>query len=96
MDANGGGVDANNPDESGQLCNLFWADGISRRNFACFGDVMSFDATYRTNKNCQVLHKPNPQLMQLRSVSLYKAAVPLLHPLAETTYPSANTELAAN
>nr|GMD26024.1 protein FAR1-RELATED SEQUENCE 5-like [Ipomoea batatas] len=38
MDANGGGVDANNP------------DGISRRNFACFGDVMSFDATYRTNK----------------------------------------------
>nr|GMC77899.1 protein FAR1-RELATED SEQUENCE 5-like [Ipomoea batatas] len=37
-------------DESGQLCNLFWADGISRRNFACFGDVMSFDATYRTNK----------------------------------------------
>ncbi|XP_031106248.1 protein FAR1-RELATED SEQUENCE 5-like [Ipomoea triloba] len=37
-------------DDGGQLCKLFWADGTSRRNFACFGDVMSFDATYRTNK----------------------------------------------
>jgi len=37
-------------DDGGALCRLFWADSTSRRNFACFGDVMSFDATYRTNK----------------------------------------------
>ncbi|XP_031096940.1 protein FAR1-RELATED SEQUENCE 5-like [Ipomoea triloba] len=37
-------------DDGGELCRLFWADGTSRKNFACFGDVMSFDATYRTNK----------------------------------------------
>nr|GMD17547.1 protein FAR1-RELATED SEQUENCE 5-like [Ipomoea batatas] len=37
-------------DDGGALCRLFWADGTSRRNFACFGDVMSFDTTYRTNK----------------------------------------------
>ncbi|XP_019191182.1 PREDICTED: protein FAR1-RELATED SEQUENCE 5-like [Ipomoea nil] len=33
-----------------QLCRLFWADAISRKNFACFGDVMSFDAMYSTNR----------------------------------------------
>ncbi|KAH6835854.1 hypothetical protein C2S53_012536 [Perilla frutescens var. hirtella] len=33
-----------------QLRCLFWADPTSRRNFSLFGDVVSFDATYRTNK----------------------------------------------
>ncbi|XP_019180274.1 PREDICTED: protein FAR1-RELATED SEQUENCE 5-like [Ipomoea nil] len=37
-------------DEEAQLTRLFWADAESRRNFACFGDVMSFDATYSTNR----------------------------------------------
>ncbi|XP_019153544.1 PREDICTED: protein FAR1-RELATED SEQUENCE 9-like [Ipomoea nil] len=36
--------------EDRELCRLFWADTISRMNFACFGDVMSFDATYSTNR----------------------------------------------
>ncbi|XP_019149868.1 PREDICTED: protein FAR1-RELATED SEQUENCE 5-like [Ipomoea nil] len=36
--------------EDRELCRLFWADTISRKNFACFGDVMSFDATYSTNR----------------------------------------------
>ncbi|KAH6766759.1 hypothetical protein C2S52_017742 [Perilla frutescens var. hirtella] len=33
-----------------QLRCVFWADPISRRNFSLFGDVVSFDATYRTNR----------------------------------------------
>ncbi|XP_019166937.1 PREDICTED: protein FAR1-RELATED SEQUENCE 5-like [Ipomoea nil] len=36
--------------EDMELCKLFWADTISRKNYACFGDVMSFDATYSTNR----------------------------------------------
>ncbi|XP_019171210.1 PREDICTED: protein FAR1-RELATED SEQUENCE 5-like [Ipomoea nil] len=35
-------------DEVDQLSRVFWADAISRKNFALFGDVVSFDATYRT------------------------------------------------
>ncbi|KAL3618588.1 hypothetical protein CASFOL_037670 [Castilleja foliolosa] len=37
-------------DEKDQLTRLFWADPISRRNYAAFGDVVSFDATYSTNR----------------------------------------------
>ncbi|XP_019150118.1 PREDICTED: protein FAR1-RELATED SEQUENCE 5-like [Ipomoea nil] len=37
-------------DEEAQLTRLFWADAECRRNYACFGDVMSFDATYSTNR----------------------------------------------
>ncbi|KAK9075528.1 hypothetical protein SSX86_003852 [Deinandra increscens subsp. villosa] len=28
---------------------LFWADGVSKRNYNVFGDVIAFDATYDTN-----------------------------------------------
>ncbi|XP_074352631.1 protein FAR1-RELATED SEQUENCE 5-like [Apium graveolens] len=34
----------------GHLTRLFWADVRGRRNYEVFGDVVSFDATYRTNK----------------------------------------------
>ncbi|XP_019158514.1 PREDICTED: protein FAR1-RELATED SEQUENCE 5-like [Ipomoea nil] len=37
-------------DEGDQLSRVFWADAVSRKNFALFGDVVSFDATYRTNR----------------------------------------------
>ncbi|XP_019172831.1 PREDICTED: protein FAR1-RELATED SEQUENCE 5-like [Ipomoea nil] len=36
-------------DEDEQKSRLFWADPISKMNFAAFGDVVSFDATYSTN-----------------------------------------------
>jgi hypothetical protein len=36
--------------EEGRLKHVFWADGISRKNYSVFGDVVSFDTTYRTNK----------------------------------------------
>ncbi|XP_019186463.1 PREDICTED: protein FAR1-RELATED SEQUENCE 5-like [Ipomoea nil] len=37
-------------DEEAQLTRLFWADAECRRNYAYYGDVMSFDATYNTNR----------------------------------------------
>ncbi|XP_074376755.1 protein FAR1-RELATED SEQUENCE 1-like [Apium graveolens] len=37
-------------DSDGHLTRLFWADVRGRRNYEVFGDVVSFDATYRTNK----------------------------------------------
>ncbi|KAL7599453.1 hypothetical protein Lser_V15G24060 [Lactuca serriola] len=38
-----------------QLNALFWADDTLKQNFELFGDVVSFDATYRTNRYCMVL-----------------------------------------
>ncbi|XP_022017740.1 protein FAR1-RELATED SEQUENCE 5-like [Helianthus annuus] len=37
-------------DEDKRLTGLFWADGLCKRNFMEFGDVISFDATFKTNK----------------------------------------------
>ncbi|XP_031090981.1 protein FAR1-RELATED SEQUENCE 2-like [Ipomoea triloba] len=37
-------------DDGGQLSRVFLADAVSRKNFSLFGDVVSFDATYRTNR----------------------------------------------
>ncbi|KAL9661339.1 hypothetical protein QQ045_026163 [Rhodiola kirilowii] len=37
-------------DEHGSLSRLFWADHVARGDCLIFGDVVSFDATYRTNK----------------------------------------------
>ncbi|XP_058732827.1 protein FAR1-RELATED SEQUENCE 5-like [Vicia villosa] len=34
----------------GQMKSLFWADGINRPDYFCFGDVVAFDATYKKNK----------------------------------------------
>jgi hypothetical protein len=32
-----------------RLVRVFWADTTSRKNYAQFGDVLSFDTTYSTN-----------------------------------------------
>ncbi|KAJ1698795.1 hypothetical protein LUZ63_007307 [Rhynchospora breviuscula] len=37
-------------DKSGRLKNLFWVDGRARRAFQKFGDVVTFDTTYQTNR----------------------------------------------
>ncbi|XP_019160066.1 PREDICTED: protein FAR1-RELATED SEQUENCE 5-like [Ipomoea nil] len=37
-------------DEGNHLARLFWADHTGRQNFLSFGDVISFDATYGTNR----------------------------------------------
>ena len=37
-------------DEEFRIRNLFWADARSRATYEAFGDVVSFDTTYLTNK----------------------------------------------
>ncbi|XP_019166895.1 PREDICTED: protein FAR1-RELATED SEQUENCE 5-like [Ipomoea nil] len=37
-------------DEENHLARLFWADHTGRQSFMSFGDVISFDATYGTNR----------------------------------------------
>ncbi|RVW81325.1 Protein FAR1-related sequence 3 [Vitis vinifera] len=38
-----------NVDEDNRLANLFWAYSTSKLDYSCFGDVLAFDTTYRTN-----------------------------------------------
>ncbi|KAG5566146.1 hypothetical protein RHGRI_001921 [Rhododendron griersonianum] len=37
-------------DEKNRMANFFWRDGRSKLDYECFGDVIIFDTTYRTNK----------------------------------------------
>jgi hypothetical protein len=34
-----------------RMKSLFWADGTSRSDYFCFGDVVAFDTTYQKNKH---------------------------------------------
>ncbi|KAH9792410.1 protein FAR1-RELATED SEQUENCE [Citrus sinensis] len=36
-------------DDENRLRNLFWTDYMARYDYECFGDVLVFDATYKTN-----------------------------------------------
>ncbi|XP_019179511.1 PREDICTED: protein FAR1-RELATED SEQUENCE 5-like [Ipomoea nil] len=36
--------------ENDQLARVFWVDGMARKQYSVFGDVVSFDATYKTNR----------------------------------------------
>lgn len=40
-----------NFDDDSRLKNVFWADARSREAYKYFGDVVTFDMTYLTNKN---------------------------------------------
>ncbi|GJW75266.1 FAR1-related sequence 5-like protein [Tanacetum coccineum] len=42
-------------EDTKELVGLFWADAQAKRNYDAFGDVMSFDATFRSNKYNMVL-----------------------------------------
>jgi hypothetical protein len=37
-------------DDQGRLVHVFWADATCRKNYAHFGDLVSFDSTYNTNE----------------------------------------------
>ncbi|CAL8152477.1 unnamed protein product [Prunus armeniaca] len=37
-------------DQENRMTNFFWRDGRSRLDYECFGDVIVFDTTYRTNR----------------------------------------------
>nr|GEU92387.1 hypothetical protein [Tanacetum cinerariifolium] len=40
--------------EDAELCGLFWVDELAKCNYKEFGDIVSFDATYKTNKYAMV------------------------------------------
>ncbi|XP_024042626.1 protein FAR1-RELATED SEQUENCE 5-like [Citrus clementina] len=48
-------------DDENRLQNLFWADCVARYDYQCFGDVLAFDATYKTN----AYHKPLVTLVEI-------------------------------
>lgn len=37
-------------DSSDRMSHLFWCDPLSKKNFLLFGDIVSFDTTYSTNR----------------------------------------------
>jgi zinc finger SWIM domain-containing protein 3 len=37
-------------EEDGRIANFFWVDGQAIMDYACFGDALSFDTTFQTNK----------------------------------------------
>ncbi|KAL2896856.1 Protein FAR-RED ELONGATED HYPOCOTYL 3 [Bienertia sinuspersici] len=37
-------------DDKQRLIRIFWADVIGRKNYASFGDVVSFDTTFSMNE----------------------------------------------
>ncbi|GJV00415.1 FAR1-related sequence 5-like protein [Tanacetum coccineum] len=45
--------------EDAELCGLFWADEVAKCNYKEFGDIVSFDATYKTNKYAFLTFKIN-------------------------------------
>lgn len=42
-------------DKDGHLTGLFWTDAIGQANFDVFGDIVSFDLTFQTNRYVYVL-----------------------------------------
>ncbi|CAN0838931.1 Protein FAR1-RELATED SEQUENCE 3, partial [Linum grandiflorum] len=42
-------------DKDGQIESVFWADARMRMDYQYFGDCISFDTTYRTNKEARPL-----------------------------------------
>lgn len=41
-------------DDENKLTHLFWVDGIARKDYKHFGDVLVFDTTYGTNKYAMI------------------------------------------
>ncbi|CAN0921030.1 Protein FAR1-RELATED SEQUENCE 5, partial [Linum grandiflorum] len=42
-------------DAEENIANIFWADQRMRDDYACFGDSITFDTTYKTNKHYRPL-----------------------------------------
>jgi hypothetical protein len=43
-------IDQEDGPNKGRIANFFWADGQSIVDYGCFGDAVSFDTTFQTNK----------------------------------------------
>ncbi|XP_076957909.1 protein FAR1-RELATED SEQUENCE 5-like [Bidens hawaiensis] len=75
--------------KDGSLKGLFWADECAKRNFYVFGDVVSFDASYRHNKYNMVFVPYTGIDNHNRNVTLGAA---LLGDEAAETYSCATTD----
>jgi zinc finger SWIM domain-containing protein 3 len=42
-------------DDEEQITNIFWADAQMINDYGYFSDVITFDTTYKTNKDCRPL-----------------------------------------
>ncbi|XP_074293562.1 protein FAR1-RELATED SEQUENCE 5-like [Silene latifolia] len=62
-------------DDQKCLSRVFWSDAESRKNFAEFGDALSFDATYGTNKYCMIFTPFTGVDHHKRSVTLVVACL---------------------
>ncbi|XP_074301414.1 protein FAR1-RELATED SEQUENCE 5-like [Silene latifolia] len=62
-------------DEDGSLRRAIWADGIARRNYSVFGDAVSYDPTYSTNKYKMVFTPFTEVDNHKRSVTCYCALI---------------------
>ncbi|XP_074271612.1 protein FAR1-RELATED SEQUENCE 5-like [Silene latifolia] len=50
-------------DSDGSLRRAIWADGIARRNYVAFGDAVSYDPTYSTNKFLIAMGSKEPEYL---------------------------------
>nr|CAD1818216.1 unnamed protein product [Ananas comosus var. bracteatus] len=60
--------------ESGQVANFFWAEGHAIVDYAYFGDVVSFDTTFQTNK-CEIPFAPLLGINHQKQTIVFGAAL---------------------
>ncbi|XP_019153500.1 PREDICTED: protein FAR1-RELATED SEQUENCE 5-like [Ipomoea nil] len=72
-------------DEDEQMSRLFWADPMSKKNFAAFGDVVSFDATYSTNRYDLAMGM-EPRIIVTDQDPAMKVAIPTVFKQARHRY----------
>ncbi|XP_019173726.1 PREDICTED: protein FAR1-RELATED SEQUENCE 5-like [Ipomoea nil] len=72
-------------DEDEQMSRLFWADPMSKKNFAAFRDVVSFDATYSTNMYDMAMGM-EPRIIVTDQDPAMKVAIPTVFKQARHRY----------
>ncbi|XP_019158027.1 PREDICTED: protein FAR1-RELATED SEQUENCE 5-like [Ipomoea nil] len=72
-------------DEDEQMSRLFCADPMSKKNFAAFGDVVSFDATYSTNRYNMAMGM-EPRIIVTDQDPAMKVAIPTVFKQARHRY----------
>ncbi|XP_019176733.1 PREDICTED: protein FAR1-RELATED SEQUENCE 5-like [Ipomoea nil] len=68
-----------------KMSRLFWADPMSKKNFAAFGDVVSFDATYSTNRYDLAMGM-EPRIIVTDQDPAMKVAIPTVFKQARHRY----------
>ncbi|GJV95863.1 FAR1-related sequence 5-like protein [Tanacetum coccineum] len=61
--------------ENSELVAMFWADEVDKCNYKEFGDIISFDATFRTNKSFMTAHEKQPTMIVTDQDGAMKLAI---------------------